>query len=1118
MDSQHQYKPQQHKDKEDKPKKLRFITNHGAPHPKRRRVSAACMTCRRRKVACSGERPACNTCSQNKIECGGYDAGDSSSNNSSSSNINNSNNDSHSKFNNSNTTNSTKTKPPKDTSYTNKPKRESLVSQDDSIPPPLSHNRPLQPQTTPSFAQSSQPSPLHPAASVHRHSVSSVGHGTTQPATHASGQEEGILPSQHGQDEGRRSRLPDITEETSTSGSGSTSSLFAGPRNRMPYFRWLGPTAIMPGFKQMVVKVKRRDTSNGLSSNRSTDGPASPAVHRTTSIPTATPIAQQDMRPDTAPMALPFYDTSSMPPSELITHLAITFFTHLGCNFPFLQRDRFLRDLEEKQVDAILVDAVCALAARFSNHHLLTHQHNADDGESSPSEFGTAFASRAKEALIHTFATPSVAAVQAALLLAYNEFGESRDSGLWMYLGISIRLAQDLGMQKLDGLCYEGRDGPTPKMVKSDDLETPSRSHSSGTDQSRLGHRSPPANDKDAEEQRAVERERIDTFWAVFFLDRVVSSGTGRRSTLRDKDIELSFPSLETDDPKTGWPSPFPALIRIVHLYGRVADLLNGIKESGDITEDTPRRLADMEARVTNFYQGLSLKLHFQAMNFHHYVKAGEGTNFVLLHFWFHTLIVLLHQPTLFKTFEGKMLQLFPNSQQLSMSSAKTIADILSYSQLIDTKASLGNPFTTQPIYIAACAFLKETAEQSATSKEQSRTQSRTASRVPSRASSPKVESQVSTAPSLPSAIPSSRDLKNTNLSLGSPIARGPTPLTAADRLIARHTLLATAASQHYQLCYKALESLETYWAGTKYILTVLDQKFKGVGDPLLYTAEEGESSLERPNPKAEEAFKLPGWRRKLNWGGGPNYIGLGGGMPSNINFQGTWLGQPGAGGIPGTGMGRSAQMSNGTGTVEDAIRQAHDPNSAIGWTLTGTLNSPSTNLAWHYPSMHNQDTNSMLQGFDFGSPLNTTSQGQSQQIRSSSMGSMAAPPQRSHFDNNILLDPTLPYSTTGASINHVPSTSPYSIDDHPNHAQTVHGQNDQSLHGFAGREVQGLFGDMLIESQDVDTSLLGLDTLPWFDTLPGDLGDFDMPSGGGVVADIGAQPALRTTDKAEHK
>jgi hypothetical protein len=93
--------------------------------------------------------------------------------------------------------------------------------------------------------------------------------------------------------------------------------------------------------------------------------------------------------------------------------------------------------------------------------------------------------------------------------------------------------------------------------------------------------------------------------WAVFFLDRVVSSGTGRRSTLRDDDIELSFPPLDLLDPKTGWPSPFPALIRIVCLYGRVADLLNSIKEPSDITSETPQKLADMEARVTNFYQGM---------------------------------------------------------------------------------------------------------------------------------------------------------------------------------------------------------------------------------------------------------------------------------------------------------------------------------------------------------------------------------------------------------------------------------------------------------------------------------------------------------------------------------
>jgi hypothetical protein len=196
------------------------------------------------------------------------------------------------------------------------------------------------------------------------------------------------------------------------------------------------------------------------------------------------------------------------------------------------------------------------------------------------------------------------------------------------------------------------------------------------------------------EEQKAVERERVDTFWSIFFLDRVISSGTGRPVTLRDKDIEISFPSLDEADPATGWPVPFPALIRIIHLYGRVTDLLNSIKEVSHVTQDVLGHLAAMENQLTDIYQNLSPKLHFNAVNFQYYVKVNQGTTFVLLHFWFHTLIVLLHQPTLLKTFEGSIQQLLPNSRELSMSSAKTIADILSFAELIDAKSALGNPFT----------------------------------------------------------------------------------------------------------------------------------------------------------------------------------------------------------------------------------------------------------------------------------------------------------------------------------------------------------------------------------------------------------------------------------------
>lgn len=585
-------------------------------------------------------------------------------------------------------------------------------------------------------------------------------------------------------------------------------------RNRMPYFRYFGPTAIMPGFKQMVVKVRGKQHGSAQTASDQHAIESSPALPSPSLGSPPLPEAR-------TPLEIPVYDNSPMSPSPLITHLCKLFFVHLGCSFPFLQRERFMRDLEEKQVDAILVDAVCALSARFSTHPMLTgREENQKDEEKNPSrpqppEYGQAFALRAKSAIPDAFPCPSVAVVQAALLLAYDEFGASRDSGLWMYLGIAIRMAQDLGMQTLEGLKYEGRDGPTPISVKND-------AGSQRSDGSPSISRTTSDN-AEQQEQRAAERERLDTFWSVFFLDRVISSGTGRPVTLRDRDIEISFPSLDEVDPTSGWPLPFPALIRIIHLYGRVTDLINRIRDTPDIPSDLQKQLASLEDRLTLLYQNLSPRLHFNAVNFQQYVKFNQGTNFLLMHCWFHVLIVLLHQPTLLKPFERSPQGLSTNSRELSMSSAKTIADILSFTELIDARAGMGNPFTSQPIYIAGCAFLNETAIQAASSQPQSR-------------------------PSTPGSKGEHEAKENRE-----------------QKQAAKHTLLASAANQNYQRCYRALKSLETYWAGVKYILTVMDQKAKGVTDPILYTREEMESALEVPRP--EPSFTSPGWRRKLSWG-----------------------------------------------------------------------------------------------------------------------------------------------------------------------------------------------------------------------------------------------------------
>lgn len=554
-------------------------------------------------------------------------------------------------------------------------------------------------------------------------------------------------------------------------------------RHRMPYFRYFGPTAIVPGFKQMVVNVYRKSRGSSFST-------ASPGSLLGNGVSSHSHPGPHETALETLE-DLPAYDmNSSGAVHPLIISLVDTFFHHLGCNYLFLHKDRFLRMLLERRLEPILVDAVCALAARFSDHLIFTNEH---DGKMKRSEYGHVFAQRAKAAIIDTFSCPSVAAVQATLLMAYEAFGANQDSALWMYLGISIRMALDLGLQKMEGVKYQGERDPwytrnwSRRGIDGDD-EPDSKQNEQGT--------------LSPEEQLEVEQERIDTFWAVFILDRAISSGMGRPVTFRDDDFELSLPAASID-PVSNAPAPFPYFIEIIHLYGRVSDVLNNIRDANDLTEDKMAKLAQMEIDLTAMYKKQDHRLHFNAVNFREYVNADQGTIFILLHFWFHALIIVLHQPTLLTPFHNlSPTKLQPNSRELSMSSAKTIADILAFAELIDPKSFIGNPFTSQPIYIAACAFLMESVANTSV--------------PPSRETSPSLDA---------------KDPKWSFMRYGS----------SSDTRPMKHSLLASAANQNYQRCYKSLQQLEQYWGGVSYILYALDQKSKGNWDCDMYTNEEYE-------------------------------------------------------------------------------------------------------------------------------------------------------------------------------------------------------------------------------------------------------------------------------------
>lgn len=556
---------------------------------------------------------------------------------------------------------------------------------------------------------------------------------------------------------------------------------------RVPYFRYFGPTAIVPGFKQVVVSVKNRRRGHATGSFSE----ASPA----SALPPRGVNFSERVEHDALAEGLPVYDPNdSGPVLPFIIDLVETFFIHLGCNYPFLRRDSFLESVTAKTVEPILVDVVCALAARFSESPVFAR----GDGVVAAPEYGQFYAQRAKAATVDTFPCPSVGAVQACLLMAYEAFGANQDSALWMYLGLAIRMAVDLGLHKLVGITYQGEKDP---LYTRQWKRRPAEGRGRGYDRFEVEGTRNSARELSRSEQKELEQERIDTLWAVFTLDRITSSGTGRPVTLKDDDFELSLPE-PTVDPATGRPDPYPHFVRIIHLYGRVSDVLNNIRNVDELTDEKWNKLAAMEAELTKQHQSLDNRLEFNAGNFRAYTTAGKATTFILLHLWFHALIVILHQPTLLAPLASlsPSHQLLPNSRELSMSSAKTIADILAFAELIDSKSFVGNPFTSHPIYIAACAFL--------------------------------MESVVNASKSV-SPTPSPRH------SLPRPPGEG---RLSESRSANKHSLLTSAANQNYQRCYNALAQLHKHWGGVKYILTALDQKSKGIWDVETYTQEEYES------------------------------------------------------------------------------------------------------------------------------------------------------------------------------------------------------------------------------------------------------------------------------------
>lgn len=197
-----------------------------------------------------------------------------------------------------------------------------------------------------------------------------------------------------------------------------------------------------------------------------------------------------------------------VPNADILDHLLDIFFAYYGSHFPFYERDKFLASVENKSVPAVLLNSMCALAARFSTH---SHVHR------NPIYLcGEMFGDRAKQLVIVLLAVPSYDLVASLLMLSWYEFGCNRDVGFWMYTGMAIRMAQDLGMHKINE--HKTQDDVRQRSLKGDREQ--SYNHR------RVG--------KGGEECWNESTLRLNLFWSIYFIDRIISLGKSFAKLVRN--------------------------------------------------------------------------------------------------------------------------------------------------------------------------------------------------------------------------------------------------------------------------------------------------------------------------------------------------------------------------------------------------------------------------------------------------------------------------------------------------------------------------------------------------------------------------------------------------------
>ncbi|TQV95932.1 C6 transcription factor Prf [Cordyceps javanica] len=276
----------------------------------------------------------------------------------------------------------------------------------------------------------------------------------------------------------------------------------------------------------------------------------------------------------------------------------------------------------------------------------------------------------------------SVAHCQAHILLACYEMKMMYFPRAWINTGAAVRLAQMIGLHRLDGAGLDVKQCLPPP--------------------------------KDWTERE----ERRRTFWMAFCEDRYASIGTGWPMTIDERDILTKLPASEeafemsrpeqtqtldecTTPSGAAKLSSFAAIVLLAAIFGRNLVHLHrpdSEEYDGDVNGPFWKRHREMDNILLNTSLGLPSHLKLPA--------GLSNPNIVFMNMSIHTSTICLHQAAIFKAETHKLpASLSSESKVRCITAANEITGVMRTVSHMDLSAM--NPFISFTLYVAARVFVQ---------------------------------------------------------------------------------------------------------------------------------------------------------------------------------------------------------------------------------------------------------------------------------------------------------------------------------------------------------------------------------------------------------------------------